>query len=165
MPPNGFLLAMRPIPAAATRAPVDATGMAPFWLIVSRFGADGRYATISLAAGTTAWGEMAPIGLTPAATLFGERCLKTGFECGFRFAEQLPTGIPVAGRFLPASGVMRLDGGETGMELEAWGKLLDGAEPWSALLPAGTPKGDWHLRAGQRPWVGEFIEPSRQLAN
>lgn len=103
---------------------------------------------------------MAPLGLMPAATLLGKRVA----DCAFNLVADLPAGIPVAGRFLPARGRMRLRMRAGRMRLEAEACLLGGEDGAVLVSPhPSTPcHGEiWRIRAEHRPWVGEFIEPAR----
>ena len=162
---KGFVVAMR---ASIADLPPDR----PFqrdlaadgdWLIVSRWGGDSEYLTISSTArpgalrraGTTlAGGEAgaldaptdpaegaAPEGLHPHRTWFGVLTPdQTSLASVFLLNRSLPKDVPVAGHFTPAEGYVRLTTGPDGsLQLVAVGREITEA----AAMPGGEapPRG------------------------
>lgn len=197
---KGFVIAMR---ANITNVPFDRPFLCddltdPDWLIVSRWGGNAEYLTISSAtdrlgaetvAGVTlAGGEAgpqdggpdraapAPMGLYPRRTWFGVLTPEQGCrESVFLLNRCLPKGVPVAGRFAPAEGYVRLTTGEDGvLQLVAVAREIPEEPvpppaPAVSLRPTSTPRRleagqpearaqAWMLRAERRPWAGEFLD-------
>lgn len=196
---KGFVVAMR---ARIADLPADR----PFqrahaadgdWLIVSRWGGDSEYLTISSTArpgaprapGTTlAGGEAgvldgqpdptegaAPEGLHPHRTWFGVLTPdQTSLDSVFLLNRSLPKDVPVAGRFTPAEGYVRLTSGPDGsLQLVAVGREVTeaaGAEapPRGQAAPGRRacavddgPCRAWMVTAERRPWMGELVDDPR----
>lgn len=199
MPCKGFVVAMRAhvamIPFDRPFLRDDATD--PDWLIVSRWGGNAEYLTISTAGhrlggsaeAATGVGspsldppEPAPPGLHPRRTWFGVLTPEDGGgESVFLLNRVLPRDMPVAGRFAPAEGFVRLTMAEEGpLQLVAVAREM--AEPVAAaggaavvpLKPAPwprpvdpaetvTPAQAWMLTAERRPWAGEFLDCAPEM--
>lgn len=138
---TGFVVAMR------VTGVVDASGpgQAPDWLILARWGPGGRWLSVAEAT-EVAHGhnggpdDTAPPSLHPRATWFATLASETAAEGAiFLLARDPPEGFPLAGGFRPAEGFARLGAAAGGLRL--------------TLLARG-PGRTWHLRAGQRPWLG-----------
>ncbi len=209
MPCKGFVVAMR---AHVATVPFDRPFLRddaadPDWLIVSRWGGNAEYLTISTAGdrlagsleaaaraggaegcpdGTAhdASAEPAPLGLHPRRTWFGVLTPDDrGGESVFLLNRALPKDMPVAGRFAPAEGFVRLTMAEDGpVHLVAVAREM--AEPVAAASVAGASAGGasvvplkpaswprpvgavetavpaqaWMLTAERRPWAGEFLD-------
>ena len=202
---KGFVIAMR---ARIANVPFDR----PFlcqgaldadWLIVSRWGGQAEYLTVSsaddrpesAAAGTTmtiAGGEAgplgvataggpeaAPAGLHPRRTWFGVLAPGEGSrESVFLLNRSLPKDVPVAGRFAPAEGFVRLIVAEDGtLQLLAVAREIPEEPvpppaPAVSIRPAALRRKAagsdaaaaraqaWMLTAERRPWIGEFLDCS-----
>lgn len=194
---KGFVVAMR---ARIADLPPDR----PFqrdhaadsdWLIVSRWGGDSEYLTISSTARATpipmrsttlVGGEAgapeeqaqppegaAPAFLHPHRTWFGVLTPdQTSLDSVFLLNRSLPKDVPVAGRFTPAEGYVRLTTGADGtLQLVAVGReVIEAAGPQGGAEPPRTrdaegpgPAGAatsraWMVTAERRPWMGEAVD-------
>jgi hypothetical protein len=137
------------------------------WLVVSCWGGDANYLAVSRTGLTASAAEVAPDGLQPATTFLGiliERAPEEA-ESTYLIVRRLPAGVSVAGVFLPADGfcsVVRAGGTIT---LRAAGRLAHSIGHHSGKqvrkdIPDPAPNSEfafaWHIRATQRPWIGEF---------
>lgn len=162
---KGFVVAMR---ARISHLPFDRPFLpdgqpAPDWLIVARWGGHAEYLTISSAAGPADGpghgadaAPVAPVGLHPRRTFFGVLAPETpeGGEAMFLLNRCLPPGVPVAGRFAPAEGYVRLRTAEDGtLRLVAVAREVT-PEP----LPPLPEQQAWMLTAERCPWAGEFLD-------
>jgi hypothetical protein len=140
--PVGFVVAMR---ARLERAGADPRRE---WLIVSRWGADGRYLSLSCCAAPAPDGGLAPLGLAPRSTALGVllQWPMARTPC-FLLVRRLPPGMVLAGRFVPMDGYVRLGERAGGLHLMAEGRH---ARPRAA--------GAWRLRGIRAPWSGEFFD-------
>jgi hypothetical protein len=145
------------------------------WLIVSRWGPEGEYLTLSSTRATPDAISPAPIGLAPRSTCLGV-LLSEGPEdpiSTFLLVRRLPPDVTVAGTFSPADGFVRLYGPVGAMRLTGsaryahsigWSK----AGPICGDVPDPAPNARgaaaWHIEATRRAWDGEFVEQARQPA-
>jgi hypothetical protein len=140
------------------------------WLIVSRWGADGEYLTLSNTRMTPDALSPAPISLAPRSTCLGVLLSdqEDGMVSTFLLVRRLPLGITLAGTFSPADGFVRLHGPIEAMRLTGsaryahsigWSKagLVCGDVPDPPPNARGAAA--WHIEAVRRQWDGEFVEP------
>lgn len=140
MIPRGFVLAMqgcRQQGRAGTTWRVASTGSC--WLVLCRWGTDGEFLSVGLAGAHA---------LAPCATLLGllGPPPPAAGAAAFLLQSRLPSGMALAGCFLPASGV-------------AWLERRRGALRLS-LLGRGAGTGCWRIDAARVPWIGEAIDPA-----
>jgi hypothetical protein len=154
MMPQGFVVAMRGWALGGRpAAPWQTVAETGCWLVVSRWGAMGEFLSIGHAGVPTASG-LPPVGLTPEASclgLLGPGGPANGGPARFLLQARAPHGIPLAGRFLAASGVARLDvrRGVLGLTLLARFAPRRGST-WTA--------GVWRIEAARVPWIGEALD-------
>jgi hypothetical protein len=141
--PNiGFVVAMR------ARLIGTILGSPYEWIIVSRWGTHGEHLSLGWTA-QPALHPDAPIGLTPNRSAFAVR-QEHSFAASaatFRLAALLPDRVTVAGKFLPAKGIVRLNGNGSKLRLQSEGECL---------LP--DLRSAWHVEATRASWIGEFFE-------
>ena len=158
MRPKGFVVAMlaRITPAPADDPFLGAGPDGPHWLILCRWGEDGRHLTLShVRTADDPAAPAAPAALHPQRTLYGALAKEDMQEGSvFLLARTLPADLRVAGAFVPAEGYVRLEA------------VSDGRLRTVAVLRAGAaaswPDPALCIRAAQRPWQGEaFDEAAR----
>ena len=171
MVPTGFVVAMH---GCFTRRPCLAVPQSRSsygeWIIVSRFGANGEYITISLTA-TIAGASLdpdalPPLGIAPVITFFGCIIHRVPNEpIRFLLAQHLPSGMLVAGKFRPCKGTADLSPTAAGISLQACGTLtcVTGGPNGVIHEPRNTEFGEspdtaeqWQIRARRWPWLGEM---------
>lgn len=164
---ESFVIAMfAEIAFGAYEEPFRIKNRANDWLIVSRWGLDAEYLTISRTETPSAVRNGAPIGLTPRATFFGllSPVHPAGVDSLFLLVRRLPPGITVAGAFLPSDGFACLSGAGKPQLLAAAGRYAHslghtGAGELRGDVPDPPPAADhalaWHMTAERRPWIGE----------
>ena len=172
----GFLVAMAAdVGTARYERPSRIIRTRREWLIVSRWGPEGEFLTLSSTRLTPDTFSPAPIGLTPRSTCLGV-LLSTQPDdsvCTFLLVRRLPPDVTVAGTFSPADGFVRLHGPVGQMRLTGsaryahsigWSK--SGPVCGDVPDPAPNARGAaaWHIEAERRSWEGEFVEPVRQSA-
>jgi hypothetical protein len=136
------------------------------WLIVSRWGRNGEYLTLSRTCFSPVSDAEAPIALAPSVTCVG--VLMTPPQVAgvdtFLLTRQLPRDVTVAGQFAPADGFVRLCGPVESLHLTASARdepdSAGGCDPHPdvAGMRSVAGAGTWHINACRRPWDGEFVE-------
>jgi hypothetical protein len=138
------------------------------WTIISRFGVQHEYLTISISGGIAGDQSAAPIGLTPAKTALGillSEDERTS-ECIFLLARHLPRDIKVAGSFFPADGYARLSGQFETLRVRSEGRHAHSRGMLNAQdvcydIPNPAPGAkwamSWHIDTIYRHWNGEFF--------
>jgi hypothetical protein len=142
-PTRGFAVAMRAKLIYASPLPALFE-----WVIVSRWGRRGEQLALGWTSMSALPGE-APVHLIPHQTSLAV-LVDMGAEtipATFRLASSLPGDTEVAGDFVPATGSVRLFGGESNLRLESKGQ---------SLRPDLRPS--WRIEAAHERWFGEFIE-------
>ena len=169
MSQGGFVVAMAAtVSVAKYERPTEIVRSIRRWAIVSRFGPENEYLTISIADVMPHEQAEAPIGLAPSKTTFG--ILLSENECEaestFLLVRHLPREVKIAGFFFPAEGYARLDGAFGTLRLCAGGRNahsrgLLGAQDIRIDVPDPAPGAKWsmawHIDAARRPWTGEFF--------
>jgi hypothetical protein len=173
MTQGGFVVAMAAaVSVAVYDRPTEIIRRMRRWAIVSRFGAENEYLTISIAGAMQHEQVEAPIGLAPIKTAFGILLSENKSECQsmFLLVRQLPRGIKIAGFFFPAEGYARLNSTFNTLYLHTEGRhahsrgLLNGYDI-RIDVPDPAPGAKWamawHIEAAHRPWAGEFFASAR----
>jgi len=172
---SGFVVAMKgDLSLGQYDRPTALLHTAPFWLIVSRWGRDGEFLTISSADRALPDSIDAPAGLAPRNTLFGLMLSEDEeqFEATFLLVRRLPPRVSVAGTFFPADGYARLHNAVEDLRLTSEGRHAHsrGSRDGEVVRkdvpdPAPDAPGtlSWHISACRRRWDGEFI--GRQIPN
>jgi hypothetical protein len=138
------------------------------WLIVSRFGPDGEYLSISEAGAIAGGAAEVPAGIRPVNSILGilANCDEGTQTAEFLLTRNLPDGITVAGTFFPAEGFARLTKDTETVRLHACGRHAHSrgsAEGREVLRdvpnPApGTRSGQaWQFDARRVPWSAEKL--------
>jgi hypothetical protein len=144
--PHGFVMAMR--------AELTCSEYPPWheWIIVSRWGGKGEYLSLSRTRASAPAASSAPIDLAPWQTLLARmpRPPANRSSATFVLSARRPRRFNVAGEFAPAQGHVQLSCRGTRISLRAEGRWL-----------ARTLRPGWRAEAVHEPWVGEFIELSR----
>ena len=118
------------------------------WIIVSRWGADGRYLSVARSFRAAWAGESAPIDLAPVWTAVARQLrLPHASHTCFSLQRTAPARVGMAGAFTPAEGHVRLSGDHGTLRL-----FTEGRYPWQ------DGKLAWRLTATRKPWIGEYIE-------
>jgi hypothetical protein len=173
MSQGGFVVAMAATVGVANyERPTEIVRPMRRWTIVSRFGPENEYLTVSVAKAMQHEQAEAPIGLAPAKTALGILLSddKHESESMFLLVRHLPRGIEVAGLFFPAEGYARLNGTFGALHLRTEGRnahsrgLLN-AQDIRIDVPDPAPGAKWsmawHIDAVQRSWAGEFHPSER----
>jgi hypothetical protein len=177
---SGFVVAMRGVVTICQYdRPTAGLRTTPQWLIVSRWGADGEFLTVSSAGTIGADEPRPPAALSPHNTLVGLLLSEDEEEreTTFLLVRRFPAGITVAGTFFPADGYARVFG-----PLEQLRMVSEGRHAHSRGVRGGTvvindvpdPAPDapgtlsWHIRSERQRWDYEFVGVPRSspvLAN
>ena len=170
---SGFVVAMAAtISVAHYERPSEVLRPMKKWTIVSRFGPESEYLTLSTAAAMQPDQIEAPIGLAPAKTVFGILVSETERESMFLLVRHLPRGVNVAGTFFPAEGYAQLGGTRDALTIRVEGRHAKSHGRLNArhvryAVPDPAPGAKWamawHVDAVQRPWTGEFFAARRGL--
>ena len=167
MPQSGFVVAMAAtINVARYERPTEILRPLKKWAIVSRFGPESEYLTLSTAAAIQPEQVEAPIGLVPSKTIFGILLSEGEHESMFLLLRHLPRGVNVAGTFFPAEGYAQLGSMPNqlairieGRHAHSHGRLNRQDIRYDVPDPAPGAKWAmaWHVDAVHRPWTGEFF--------
>ena len=166
---SGFVVAMRGIVTICEYdRPTAGLRTTPQWLIVSRWGADGEFLTVSSAGPIAADEQRPPAALAPHNTLVGlllsEDCDE--LETTFLLVRRLPAGVNVAGTFFPADGYARVCGPVEQLRMVSEGRHAHsrGTRGGAVIIndvpdPAPDAPGtlSWHIRSERQHWDYEFI--------
>lgn len=164
---TGFVVAMAAdIEFAACALPSRILHRKSEHLIASRWGDDGEFLAVSRTGIACGPGD-APIGLSPLSTWVGLLLSEDRGEIESRFLmlRRLPTGLTIAGSFIPAEGYLRLRRRDAALKLKAEGRHADCLDRPDAATaaPGDDPRPSaaiaWHIEAVQRPWAGQFVKP------
>lgn len=170
---SGFVVAMAAtISVARYERPSEVLRPMKKWTIVSRFGPESEYLTISTAAAMEPDQIEAPIGLAPSKTALGILISETEHESMFLLVRHLPRGVSVAGTFFPAEGYAKLGGTRDAPTIRAEGRHAHSPGRLNAQdvrydVPDPAPGAKWtmawHVDAVHRRWTGEFFAARRGL--
>ena len=138
------------------------------WIVVSRWGGDGEYLSISTASECGANQRLAPNGLRPRNTLLGLLVSDSPGEPSstFLLVRQPPHPVQLAGIFFPAEGYAHLMGPAGSLRLSARARYSHsrGWENGREILkdvpdpaPAAREAMAWHIDAERCSWIGDFI--------
>ena len=168
---SGFVVAMAAtISVARYERPSEILRPIRRWTIVSRFGPESEYLTISTAAAIQPDQTEAPIGLAPAKTVLGILLSEAERESMFLLVRHLPRNVNIAGTFFPAEGYAQLGGSLDQLCLRSGarhahspGRLNRRDIRYDVPNPAPGTKWAmaWHIDAVHRPWTGEFFAARR----
>jgi hypothetical protein len=173
MPQGGFVVAMAAtVRLAKYGRPTEIVRSLRRWAIVSRFGPENEYLSVSVAEAIQPEQAEAPIGLAPAKTAFGILLSEdeSKSESRFLLVRHLPRGVKIAGLFFPAEGYARLRGSVGALHLRvegrnahSRGRLHDQDIRIDVPDPAPGAKWSmaWHIDAVRHPWSGEFFASAR----
>lgn len=173
MSQGGFVVAMAATVSIANYdKPAEIIRRMRRWAVVSRFGPDNEYLTVSVAEAMQPEQAEGPIGLTPAKTVLGVLLAEDAASGGstFLLLRHLPRGLKVAGLYFPAEGYAQVSGAAGTLHLRTQGRhahsrgLLDGHDV-RIDVPDPAPGAKWtmawHIEAAHRPWAGEFFASAR----
>ncbi|HEY1930900.1 MAG TPA: hypothetical protein VGG99_02720 [Acetobacteraceae bacterium] len=164
---TGFVVAMEAaIELARYDVPMRRVGSRGEWIIVSRWGADGEFLSISQTGIAAEGAGDAPDGLQPDLTFLGLRMTAAGeaAETAYLMLRNLPPDLMVAGVFAPTDGYA-LVGLTGGLRLAASGRYAHSRGEHNGQtvfrdMPNPPPRPSlataWHITASRRPWSGEF---------
>ena len=169
---TGFVIAMAAnIDFAACSLPSRILDRSAEYLIASRWGGEGEFLAVSRTGRPCRPADAAPIGLTPQATWLGLLLSEESdySESRFLLLRQLPAGMVLAGRFVPADGYLRLSRAAPWLHLRAEGRHADCADRSACALhrrgraarAAPSALTAWHVEANRLPWHGEFVATPR----
>ena len=138
------------------------------WIVVSRWGEEGEFLSVSTAGECLDGMELAPGGLKPHNTLLGLLVpdASEGPSSTFLLVRQPPWPLRLAGVFFPAEGYARLEGPAGKLKLSARVRYSHsrGFEDGREILkdvpdpaPAAPEAMAWLIDAERRPWIGDLI--------
>jgi hypothetical protein len=183
---TGFIAAMAADLAFAARdVPAAADRRASEWVIVSVWGTNGEFLTLSRTC-VAVLSEEAPPGLQPFGThlgvLLSRAVAETEESSEYLLMRNQPADIPVGGVFFPTDGFVRLSLRDGVSNLTASGLAgsslaqhdgvahYDGtlhgqrvAQDAPDLVFGGQDARAWHMTAVRRAWIGEFVPQGRRL--
>lgn len=166
----GFIAAMAAeITFGNYHSPVTVGPRQSEWVIVSSWGENGDFLSLSLTNASARRLGPAPRGLQPVATHLGlllARSTTMGREeAEYLLMRQQPADVAVGGIFHPSDGFVRVQRQNGDMSLIARGRYAHCRGTWQGQsivrdIPDPAPNYEharaWHLTAVQRPWIGEF---------
>lgn len=169
MSQGGFVVAMAAtVSIADYERPAEIIRRLRRWAVVSRFGPENEYLTVSVAEAMQQEQDEGPIGLAPIKTVLGILLSEDepNGESTFLLLRRLPREIKIAGLFFPAEGYAQLNGAFGTLQLRSKGRhahsrgLLNGQDI-RIDVPDPAPGAKWtmawHIQAARRPWAGEFF--------
>ncbi|SDR42531.1 hypothetical protein SAMN05444161_3790 [Rhizobiales bacterium GAS191] len=166
---RGFVLAMSAHIAMSDYAkPAAIHTRIHEWIVVSRWGGEGEYLSISTAGQCGADEDLAPGGLRPNNTLLGLLVADASDQpqSTFLLLRQPPPSMQLAGTFFPAEGYVHLEGPAGKLRLSARARYSHsrGWENGRQILkdvpdpaPAAPEAMAWHIEAERRCWIGDLI--------
>jgi hypothetical protein len=150
-------------------SPVTVEPCQSVWIIVSTWGDDGDYLSLSLTHAAARRLGPAPRGLQPAATYLGLLLVRNARpdqeESVYLLLRHCPADVAVGGIFHPSDGYVRVRRQNTALRLVAHGRYAHchGTDQGQSIVrdipdpPPGYQNArSWHLTAAQRPWIGQF---------
>jgi len=175
MSQGGFVVAMAAtVGIADYEKPAEIIRRLRRWAVVSRFGAENEYLTVSVAEAMGPQEQTeGPIGLTPAKTVVGLLLSEDepNGESTFLLLRRLPPGIKIAGLYFPAEGYAQISGTFDSLQLRTKGRhahsrgflkgqdiRIDVPDP----APGAKWTMAWHIEAARRPWAGEFFASAQR---
>ncbi|MFI5011935.1 MAG: hypothetical protein ACHQAY_06280 [Hyphomicrobiales bacterium] len=166
---RGFVLAMSANIALSDYAkPAAIHTRTREWIVVSRWGGDGEYLSISTTGECDENADLAPGGLKPHNTLLGilvSECPDTPTSA-FLLVRQRLQSVHLAGIFFPAEGYVHLEGPAGTLRLSARARYSHsrGWENGREVLkdvpdpaPGAAEAMAWHIEAERRCWIGDLI--------
>ena len=166
---KGFVLAMSAnIAFSEYGKPTAIHGRAREWIVVSRWGEEGEYLSISTAGECQDNALSAPGGLKPRNTLLGLLVSDSPDEPSstFLLVRQPPRSVQLAGVFFPAEGYAHLEGPAGQLRLSARVRYSHsrGFENGREILkdvpdpaPAAPEAMAWLIDAERCSWIGDLI--------
>jgi hypothetical protein len=166
---KGFVLAMSAdIAVSDYDRPAAIRRRTREWIVVSRWGGEGEYLSISTACECTEDADPAPGGLKPRNTLLGLLVSDSREEptSTFLLVRQPLQSITLAGTFFPAEGYAHLEGPAGTLHLSARARYSHsrGWENGREILkdvpdpaPSAREAMAWHIEARRRCWIGDLI--------
>jgi hypothetical protein len=145
------------------------------WVIVSTWGVEEAFLSLSLTNIEVSGSASAPPGLQPIKTHLGVLISRTisgsEEESEYLLVRHRPADISLGGIFMPTDGYVRLSHRDASLRLTAHGRYahcygvyqeMTVIEDISRPAPGCSTASAWHLKGTSRPWAGEF---KRQGAN
>jgi hypothetical protein len=142
------------------------------WVIVSCWGANGEYLSLSLTNTRANRLGSAPPGLQPAVThlgiLLARNSLSKREEAEYLLMRHRPDDVPVGGIFHPSDGYVRVVREDGDVTVVARGRYAHSYGTWQGQqivhdichpAPGYENARAWHMTAVRRPWIGEFSKP------
>ncbi|HVY15284.1 MAG TPA: hypothetical protein VHB27_08655 [Rhodopila sp.] len=139
------------------------------WVIVSSWGENGDFLSLSLTNIKIDTPDLAPVGLQPVRTYLAVLAARTATEeqeeSEYLLVRHRPPGTAVGGIFHPSDGFVRVVHRNGGLTVVAHGRYAHchGQHEGQLVVqdipypPLGYDKARaWHLSGTRRPWVGEF---------
>jgi hypothetical protein len=166
---TGFVVAMEAsISRAGYNTPAGIYDVRREWIIVSCWGADSEYLSISCTFVAADQQGDAPDGLQPKATFLGLLASRSAADHSsvYLMVRHLPNSVPVAGVFHPTDGYARaiwtddmLSVSAAGRHAHSVGQIMGTEVRTDVPNPAAGAAfaNAWHIGATRRPWIGEFI--------
>ena len=174
MSQGGFVVAMAATVSLANyERPVEIIKRLKRWAVVSRFGPENEYLTVSVAEAMSQEQTEGPISLAPAKTVLGLLLAEDepNGESTFLLLRRRPPGIKIAGLYFPAEGYAQISGAFDSLQLRTKGRhahsrgLLNGQDI-RVDVPDPAPGAKWtmawHIEAARRPWAGEFFASAQR---
>jgi hypothetical protein len=165
---TGFIAAMAANMAFSEyNSPMSAVTHHKEWIIVSSWGRNGDFLSLSRTNMPALNQEIAPPGLQPVGTHLGILLAHTPdqSEAEYLLVRHLPPNVPVGGVFHPSDGYVRVLRQDGILRVIAHGRYAHSHGIWEGQpivsdvpdpAPGFAEAQAWHLTADRRPWIGEF---------
>jgi hypothetical protein len=166
---QGFVLAMQAnIALSEYGRPAAIHKRMNEWIIVSRWGQEGEYLSISTTGECVESPQMAPSGIRPRNTMLGLLVSDSLDEpaSSFLLVRQPPRPLHLAGVFFPAEGYAYLEGPAENLRLSVRARFSHsrGYQNGREILkdipdpaPAAPESMAWLMDAERRPWIGDLV--------